>query len=132
MSSVEWLEKAVEQKKRTDAMKRELVEKACEVAAPARMERGRGGRGDVNSHSQLRNLLEYARSGALPEELALFIDYQVTRNKLSQGFARGLKNALEEVAKNDPELAEESIPLFFGYLCRLMRSEENERGGEDA
>jgi hypothetical protein len=132
MSAVKWLEKAVDHKKRTDGMKRELVKRACDVAALARMERNRGGRAEANSHSQLRNLLEYARSGALVEELTLFIDYQVKRNKLSPEFAKGLKGAIEEVAKNDPELAGESIPLFFGYLCRLMRTEEDERGGEDA
>jgi hypothetical protein len=98
----------------------------------ARTERARGGRAETNSPSQLRNLLEYARSGALPEELTLFIAYQVKRNKLSPEFAKGLKDVLEELAKNDPELAGESIPLFFGYLCRLMRTEEDERGGEDA
>lgn len=80
--------------------------------------------GKTDSPSQVQNLLEYALSGAIAQEIDLFVKYQQSRHQLSPAFAQMIIKHVEDICTSYASESQDVIALYFGYLRRMSRLKE--------
>jgi len=124
------LQREIEFRAKLDEFRPRMIQWAREVEKPL------GEVGDLRAaHAHLRHLLAVANGASILEEVILFVEYQGARRILHIPVANRIKTHLREIQKvsgSDDRLALSLAQAYAGYVTRLAKIAQVQRGNKPA